>query len=27
LKHGRSLESSDDCLSMREILELIPGTK
>jgi phosphoenolpyruvate phosphomutase len=27
LKHGRSLECSDDCLSIKEILELIPGTK
>jgi len=27
LKHGRSLEASDDCLSIKEILELIPGTK
>jgi len=27
LKHGRSLEAADDCLSIKEILELIPGTK
>lgn len=27
LKHGRSLECDDDCLSIKEILELIPGTK
>jgi phosphoenolpyruvate phosphomutase len=27
LEHGRSLECSDDCLSIKEILELIPGTK
>jgi phosphoenolpyruvate phosphomutase len=27
LKHGRSLECADDCLSIKEILELIPGTK
>jgi phosphoenolpyruvate phosphomutase / 2-hydroxyethylphosphonate cytidylyltransferase len=27
LKHGRSLEASDNCLSIKEILELIPGTK
>ena len=27
LKHGRSSEASDDCLSIKEILELIPGTK
>jgi phosphoenolpyruvate phosphomutase / 2-hydroxyethylphosphonate cytidylyltransferase len=27
LKHGRSLEASNDCLSIKEILELIPGTK
>jgi len=27
LKHGRSLEARDDCLSIKEILELIPGTK
>jgi len=27
LKHGRSLEASDDCLSIKEILDLIPGTK
>jgi len=27
LKHGRSYEASDDCLSIKEILELIPGTK
>lgn len=26
LKHGRSLEASKDCLSIKEILELIPGT-
>ena len=26
LKHGRSLEASEDCLSIKEILELIPGT-
>jgi len=27
LKNGRSLEASDDCMSIKEILELIPGTK
>jgi phosphoenolpyruvate phosphomutase / 2-hydroxyethylphosphonate cytidylyltransferase len=27
LKNGRSYEASDDCLSIKEILELIPGTK
>jgi phosphoenolpyruvate phosphomutase len=27
LKNGRSLEASEDCLSIKEILELIPGTK
>jgi len=27
LKYGRSLECADDCLSIKEILELIPGTK
>jgi len=27
LKHGRSLEASPECLSIKEILELIPGTK
>ncbi len=27
LKHGRSLESTDNCMSLKEILELIPGTK
>jgi len=27
LKHGRSLESAENCLSIKEILELIPGTK
>jgi len=27
LRNGRSLETSDDCLSIKEILELIPGTK
>ena len=27
LKHGRSLECEDACLSINEILELIPGTK
>lgn len=27
LKHDRSLESSDKCLSIKEILNLIPGTK
>ena len=27
LKHGRSYEASNDCLSIKEILELIPGTK
>ena len=27
LKHGRSYEASDDCLSIKEILDLIPGTK
>lgn len=27
LEHGRSYEASEDCLSIKEILELIPGTK
>ena len=27
LEHGRSLECEDSCLSINEILELIPGTK
>lgn len=27
LKNGRSLESEKNCLSINEILELIPGTK
>jgi phosphoenolpyruvate phosphomutase / 2-hydroxyethylphosphonate cytidylyltransferase len=27
LDNGRSLEASEDCLSIKEILELIPGTK
>jgi phosphoenolpyruvate phosphomutase len=27
LKNGRSLECADSCLSIKEILELIPGTK
>ena len=27
LLHGRSLECEDDCMSIKEILELIPGTK
>jgi len=27
LKNGRSLESESDCLSIKEILEIIPGTK
>jgi len=27
LKHGRSFEATEDCLSIKEILELIPGTK
>jgi len=27
LKNGRSLEAANDCLSIKEILELIPGTK
>ena len=27
LKNGRSLEAADDCLSIKEILELIPETK
>jgi len=27
LQNGRSLEASDDCLSIKEILDLIPGTK
>ncbi len=27
LKNGRSLEATDHCLSIQEILELIPGTK
>ena len=26
LEHGRSLECEDSCLSINEILELIPGT-
>ena len=27
LKHGRSLECDKDLMSIKEILELIPGTK
>jgi phosphoenolpyruvate phosphomutase len=27
LENGRSLECDDLCLSIKEILELIPGTK
>ena len=27
LKNGRSLESESDCMSIKEILEFIPGTK
>lgn len=27
LEHGRSLECEDQCISIKEILELIPGTK
>jgi len=27
LENGRSLEASKDCMSIKEILELIPGTK
>ena len=27
LKHGRSLEAEPDCMSIKEILEFIPGTK
>ena len=27
LKHGRSLEAEPDCMSIKEILEIIPGTK
>ena len=27
LKNGRSLESEKDCMSIKEILEIIPGTK
>ena len=27
LKNGRSLEVNDDCMSIKDILELIPGTK
>jgi len=27
LKHGRSYETDPDCISIKEILELIPGTK
>ena len=27
LDNGRSFEASNDCLSIKEILELIPGTK
>jgi phosphoenolpyruvate phosphomutase len=27
LDNGRSLEAEDDCISLNEILEFIPGTK
>ena len=27
LKNGRSLEAEPDCMSIKEILEIIPGTK
>ena len=27
LSHGRSLEAEPDCMSIKEILEFIPGTK
>ena len=27
LKHGRSLDAEADCMSIKEILEIIPGTK
>ena len=27
LKNGRSLEAESDCMSIKEILEFIPGTK
>lgn len=27
LKHGRSLDAETDCMSIKEILEIIPGTK
>jgi len=27
LRHGRSLESSEQCISIKEILDLIPGTR
>jgi len=27
LKNGRSLEAEPDCMSIKEILEFIPGTK
>jgi phosphoenolpyruvate phosphomutase / 2-hydroxyethylphosphonate cytidylyltransferase len=27
LKYGRSFECSDDCLSIKEILDLVPGTR
>jgi len=27
LRHGRSLEAEPDCMSIKEILEFIPGTK
>ena len=27
LENGRSLESEPDCMSIKEILEFIPGTK
>ena len=27
LKNGRSLEAETDCMSIKEILEFIPGTK
>ena len=27
LKHGRSFEAEPDCMSIKEILEIIPGTR
>jgi phosphoenolpyruvate phosphomutase len=27
LKNGRSLEAEPDCMSIKDILEFIPGTK